>query len=317
MSVKNAIKATTMAAALLSPSIADAQEKPQNEVAVAIIDMGADKMYSNDPNVSFVDLTPEDTGNRRRASYQVDGRDHGELVADTFVKEYRLLDPDAKITIYSVNPFYKDGLTGPMKFSRSTIQQALPKLQEANVRIAITTFGVENEAAGKRILQDFAKADMIVFAAAPNDKGDKGIWPAASPEAISVADTTTKKSAFYKDKDWGSWVDFTSNGQFHKGTVDVVGSSYATPKVAAYGAYAARIYPNIKTDEMRVILRKDAENITAHGANFPNVSGESYSKRFLASNATQEFPRVDSKGRAPAPEAQTIVALSYKEGASR
>ncbi len=267
--------------ALASPAVAAPDKAQSRDVAVALIDVGANALYSKDPNVSFVDLTPSLRPGDHHARGRVGSVDHGDVVAQAFVQEYRRLDPDARITFYTVNPFVQRGVTGPMMFSRSMLQQALPRMKDANVRVAITTFGVSDQAAGDRVLKDIQDAGMVVFAATPNHKEDYGIWPAANPTTIAVADGVTPDSGFRKNRSWGKWVDFVADGNFHSGTIDTDGSSFATPRVAAYGAYYASMNAQAGVDDMRRAISAASVTVRINDRDFAKVGGDRGAQLFL------------------------------------
>lgn len=306
-----------MAAALApaSPSVAQ-QAPPQapHDVAVAIVDIGADKLYSEDPNVRFVDLTPPLKEGYSRSSGNVSSYEHGRFVAQSFVDEYRRLDPSARITVYTVNPFVQKGVTGQMMFSRSMVQQAIPKLREADVRIAVTTFGTANQKAGSAVVDDFQAAGMTLFAAAPNDRKDEGVWPAADPRVIAVADGTSTDSDFFKARGWSAWVDFTANGQYHKGSIDIQGSSFATPKVAAYGVHYAARHPGAGTEQVREAIRSAGEATRTRDVNHVRVATNDMTARFLAASRGPAATRVAEANRSLSDAHATLMA---SRGASR
>lgn len=268
-------KLAVMSAALSAAHPAQAQAADaSHDVAVALVDVGVNGLSSKDPNVHFVDLTPKLKEGFHHGVRKVGQMEHGDMVAQSFVDEYRRMDPDARITFYTINPFIQKGMTDPMMFSTSMLQQALPKLKETNVRVAITTFGVSDQTAGDRILKNFQDAGLIVFAATPNHREDDGIWPAANKSTISVADGVTPESGFLHNRRWASWVDFAANGNFHSGSVDSDGSSFATPRVAAYGAYLARAKPDIDVAAMRAAIARTAVSVRIHDRDFPKVGGD-------------------------------------------
>jgi hypothetical protein len=308
------ILAMAAALAAASPVVAQEASPAPHDVAVAIVDIGADKLYSEDPNVRFVDLTPPVREGYSRASGNVSSYEHGRFVAQSFVDEYRRLDPSARITVYTVNPFIQKGVTGGMMFSRSMVQQAIPKLKEADVRIAVTTFGTANQQAGEKVVDDFRAAGMTLFAAAPNDRKDEGVWPAADPRVIAVADGTSSDADFFKARGWSKWVDFTANGQYHKGTIDIQGSSFATPKVAAYGVHYAARHPGAATDEIRDAIRSAGETTRTLGVDHVRVATPAMTGRFLAATTARSDTRTSETDRSLSQMHATLVA---SRGASR
>lgn len=273
MKTGTAARIAVMSAALSVAHPVQAQQtiETSHDVAVALVDVGVNGLASSDPNVRFIDLTPAPREGFRHASRKVGGMEHAEMVSRSFVDEYRRMDPQARITFYTVNPFIQKGANDPMMFSRAMLQQALPKLKDTKVRVAITTFGVSDQAAGDKILKDFQDSGLIVFAATPNHREDDGIWPAANKSTISVADGVTPDSGFLHNGKWAAWVDFTANGGFHYGSVDSDGSSFATPRVAAYGAFVALAKPNIDVAGMKAVIARTAVTVRIHDRDFPKV----------------------------------------------
>jgi hypothetical protein len=292
------IIAMATALSAMTPQAGNAQTTApsSSEVSVAIIDLGANRLYSADPNVTFVDLTPAPKEGFRNASSKVAGRDHGEIVAQTFMQEYRRIDPAAKVTIYTINPFIEKSGGGQMMLSRTMLRQALPGLAGKDVRVAITTFGVSDEKAGNMVLDDLRSAGLVVFAATPNKRDDDGIWPAASPNAIAVADGVTPDSPIFKERGWASWVDVVANGQFHKDTIDVDGSSFATPRAAAYGVSFMSRNPKADTQDVKAALLHDGDMRTIGSARITYVGGDAMARTF-ASLSTSRMPgRMGSTG---------------------
>jgi len=281
--------ATALAAAAPQSGQAQTAVLPSSEVSVAMIDLGANRLYSADPNVTFVDLTPAPKEGFRSASSKVAGRDHGEIVAQSFMQEYRRIDPSAKVTIYTINPFIEKSGGGPMMLSRTMLRQALPGLAGKGVRVAITTFGVSDEKAGTLVLDDLRSAGLVVFAATPNKRDDEGIWPAASPNAIAVADGVTPDAPIFKERSWASWVDVVANGQFHRDAIDVDGSSFATPRAAAYGVSFMSRNPQATMEDVRTSLLKDGDLRTIGSARMTYVGGDSMARAY-ASLSTQRTP---------------------------
>jgi hypothetical protein len=303
-----------MAAALSAASPANSQTgaatpAASSDVSVALVDLGANQLYSNDPNVRFVDLTPPAREGFKHAVSKVSGLDHGDVVAQTFVQEYRKLDPNARITIYTVNPFLEKHDGGQMTISRAMLRQALPQLTAADVKVAITTFGVSDEKAGTAILDDMRSAGLVVFAASPNKKDDDGIWPAASPKAIAVADGATNDAPIYKNRRWSGWVDMVANGQFHKGTIDVEGSSFATPRAAAYGVRYMTQNPNATTEDVRRDLLAAGDNRKIGDVSVIRVGGEDMVRRFSTAS-----PRSMASRGAPANGATEMAMMQMSNG---
>jgi hypothetical protein len=303
--------ATALAAMGTTPATAQVPT-PTNDVSVAIVDLGANRLYSPDPNVTFVDLTPTPREGFRSASSKVGGRDHGEIVAQAFVQEYRRIDPKARITIYTINPFIEKSGGGQMMLSRSMLKQALPRIDSSRTKVAITTFGVSNEKAGTAVLDDLRSAGLVVFAATPNKGDDDGIWPAASPGAIAVGDGVTPDSPVFKQRSWAKWIDVVANGQFHKDSMDVDGSSFATPRAAAYGVSFMTRNPKATTEEVKSALVSSGDHRTIGNAKLVYVGADAMVKSFAASAAI-----IPSKGMNLDGAALASVSEGVKSANSR
>jgi hypothetical protein len=289
--------ATALAAMGTTPATAQVPT-PTNDVSVAIVDLGANRLYSPDPNVTFVDLTPTPKEGFRNATSKVGGRDHGEIVAQAFVQEYRRIDPKARITIYTINPFIEKAGGGQMMLSRSMLKQALPRIDSSRTKVAITTFGVSDEKAGTAVLDDLRSAGLVVFAATPNKGEDDGIWPAASPGAIAVGDGVTPDSPVFKQRSWARWIDVVANGQFHKDSIDVDGSSFATPRAAAYGVSFMTRNPKATTEEVKAALVSSGDHRTIGNAKLVYIGADAMVKSFAATAAIMPSKGMNLDGSA-------------------
>lgn len=252
MNKKDHVLAMTAAAtlAMAAPPAFAADSPSQAPLAVAVVDADVSKIDFDDPNVRFVHLDPAQKNKLASRDASVNHRfSHGDIVASSFVKEYRKLEPTRPIVIYAVNPM-RDAGSG-MVLSLGAVRAAMPALQAANVKVAITSFGTESQEGGEKFLAPFRSAGIAVFAAVPNEPTDPGIFPAASKNAISVG-CTEEGGFFDKSRDAKKWVNFVSEGMYSSGSTRTVrGSSFAVAQVAAYGALFADRNPGITLEGMR------------------------------------------------------------------
>lgn len=264
--------AATAAALILAatPAIAQTTPSPQAsaEVAVAIIDSNIRRIDFEDPNVRIVDMTPKAPDGSSFMNYKVtDAYSHGDIVASSFVKEYRKLDATSPIVIYVVDPFVRKDGNASANFSMRIMNEALPKMREAGVRVAITAFGISDAAAGQRIAAAFTKNDMALFAAVPNEPNDKGIYPAAVPGVISVA-SEKKDGAFEHDRSMSAWVTFSIDGRHGSAhnLSDADGTSFSVAHAGAYGAFLMKNRPETP-------LASLASGISSYGTRIPGTIG--------------------------------------------
>lgn len=301
----NLLKATVAAAALLNGAApASAQSMAQDEVAVAIIDTGVRKIDFDDPNVRFVDMTPQPpAGSTYVNEKHTDAYSHGDIVASSFVREYRKLDDRTPIVIYTCDPFIKNAGSDAINFNIKGLSECLAKMKQANVKIAITAFGLEDPSAGKRIADLFNKNGMAMFAAIPNERNDRGIYPAATPGVISVADTSPN-GALAGNRSYGNWVTLQiagHHGSSHN-TSDASGTSFAVAHAGAYGAYILRARPDIAPEQLGDIIAGQGRKMDGVIGGKPlvtsKIGGEEMIARITKAYPIQSSVRFAAKGPA-------------------
>lgn len=238
------------AAATASAQNALAQESaPIEPIKVALIDVRPERIDGEDANLRMIDLTPAPPEGKMFTYAKTGGTNHGVIVATSFVREVRRIDKDVPIVIYTINPFVKTTRSGGDTFSMSTLRAGLDKLKQEGVKVAITTFSVTDKAGGIRIAEEFSKNGMILLAAAPNEPKDASIYPAALPGVIAIAEGKSG-AAIHKDPSYKTFVRFVLDGYYIGRRAQTSGSSFATPKAAAYAAFMVRSDPTFDTTKV-------------------------------------------------------------------
>ena len=256
--------AAVASALVVAPAPLAAQSAPE-PVRIGVLDLKADSMTYRDDGVKVVYREFRTDGYGPGREETASGHDHGQVVLTAVVREMRRMEPDAPVEVYAANAFAevrsKDGSTGvSLNFVQAA--NALRWMREAGVRVVATAFNTRKEA-DSRALMDVAEGlGMTVFAGASNDRGAGRVFPAADPRSVSVADTTPGKSSLTLDPSVHDWVSFgvrgeVSNSRDGKDVVDW-GSSYASAKAAAYGAYYAWRNPGADRAEIVDALRRNS-----------------------------------------------------------
>lgn len=262
------IAAGTMLAA--TPAAAQLNSEPA-EVRVGIIDVRADTLTFPDRRTSIEYREFAEQGKSSASWITESGADHGQVMASAFVKQLRLVDKAAKIRIYAANIFQENSsATGSALYSREgskrTIsmniagaKEALAWFKEKGVKVVLTAFnGTDTE-----VMRSFMKtADdygMTVFASAGNKAGG-AMFPAAYKQTISIA-ADNRDLVFRQEASYAAWVNFTMDGGVPEGITGGKadeGSSFATAKAAALGAYYAAAFPSASRDQIAGALGKAA-----------------------------------------------------------
>jgi len=246
---KSGMMAGAMAlAAVASPAMAQTQggERP---VRVAIIDIQPDRLDCRDDNAKLIDVTPELPSGMREAVGKSGRTSHGVVVATAFVEEIRKIDRTVPIEVYTLNPFIKHGGTGEMMFSKAMLRKGLENLEGKGISIAVTTFSVSDQTEGQKIADMFKARGMKLFAATPNETNDPGIYPAASQGVIAIAQDGGGRSVA-KDRRYQEFTKFVFPGSYVGRSAEVVGSSFSTPRAAAYAAYMDWKQPGISEKDI-------------------------------------------------------------------
>lgn len=230
-------------AAAASPAVADAQSSDR-PVRVAIVDIQPDRLDCNDRNARLINVTPPVRDGMKEAVGKSGRTSHGVVVVTAFVEEVRRIDPDVPIEVYTINPFIKHGGTGQMMFSKAMLRKGLDSLEGKGISIAVTTFSVGDKTEGQKIADMFKERGLKLFAATPNEVGDPGIYPAASQGVIAIAQDGGGRSVAH-DKRYQEFTRFVFPGSYQGKSASTTGSSFATPRAAAYAAYMDWKQPGI------------------------------------------------------------------------
>lgn len=258
MTIGKTAKTGIMAmAAALSVSQAEAKDAPA-PVRIGIMDLKADGLTYDAGNVSieYKAFTPD--GQKAASMPERTGDDHGAVVASAFVRHYRTLDAKTPIEIYAGNPFTiakrPDGRT-TLRLNFDKGVEVLEWMRGKGVRVVVTAFNSSDAVGAARFMDRAEKLGMIVFAAYANQRDQGRVFPAGDERAVSVVDTMRGKVGFNVVRDAGRendgaavGVTFAMNGgvpQGAYGAVQMTGSSFASPKAAAYAAYALKQHPDM------------------------------------------------------------------------
>lgn len=309
-----AVMASVMGAAVVTAPQAKAQDAvpTQRTVAVGILDIGADRIDFPDANVRFVNMNPRPPEGRHFADGSENKTQHGVVVASAFVREYRKLDPEARIVFYAVNPFTRKAGETSDRFDSSSVREALPRMKEAGVKVVMSAFGVADKRAGEAISGWFRQNGLVLVAAMPNVRDDPGIYPAALDSTISVADSN-RNAGLWKDTSYKRYVDFTMDGEFASRHTDSHGSSFTSGKVAAYGAYVAQAMVNVDVDGLRGAMRHFAKPYQMGDRRLHAVGGDEMIEALKSSNGRPPedavLDKVALRGAGPAARSAQAAAL--------
>lgn len=321
------VAAASVASAAPQAAQAQTQVPGSEEVAVAIIDSNIRRIDFDDPNVRIVDMTPKQAPEGTSfMKYKVnDFYSHGDIVASSFVREFRKIDANAPIVIYVVDPFVRKDGNASANFSMRIMNDALPRMRDAGVRVAITAFGISDRAAGQRIADSFTRNGMALFAAVPNEPGDRGIYPAAIPGVISVA-SEKKDGAFEHDRSMATWVSLTisgSHGSAHN-TSDADGTSFAVAHAGAYGAFIMKRRPDLEAGSLGSEIAGHGRPMEGNYGDRPRVTvrigGSDMIRNVVAAYTTvvPTRPRVPAAVAASDGPSQTVMAaMSVTRSISR
>lgn len=260
-----------MAAAMIANSPSAAAQNQPREVVVGILDVRSDSLTFGDEktDIAYKEFTAP---GKMPANWQTEsGADHGQLMASAFVRQIRQIDRDIPIRILGANVFQENQSTssalytyGSRTGSKRTLsvnwegaKEALSWFKQNGVSVVLTAFNGSDSNALRSFMKEAGDLGMTVFASAGNKVGG-AIYPAAYPEAISVAGDN-KDLAFRKDPSISTWANFAMDGGTSlrlKGGKNDEGSSFATAKAAAFGAYFKAIVPDAERDDIKAAIAK-------------------------------------------------------------
>lgn len=271
MKSAKSLGAAVMAAAMIANSPSAVAQSQHKEVVIGILDVRSDSLTFGDEktDISYREFTAP---GKIAANWQTEsGADHGQLMASAFVRQVRQIDRDIPIRILGANVFQENQSTssalytyGSRTGSKRTLsvnwegaKEALSWFKQNGVNVVLTAFNGNDSNALRSFMKEAGDLGMTVFASAGNKVGGP-IYPAAYPEAISVAGDN-KDLAFRKDPSVASWANFAMDGGTSlrlKGGKNDEGSSFATAKAAAFGAYFSAIVPDADRDGIKAAIRK-------------------------------------------------------------
>jgi hypothetical protein len=286
--VKGVLLSSTLALAAAAGTISDTSaHEPPPEIRVGVIDVEGRSLSFDDRNtdIHYRAFPPEGS---RSATWQTEsGFDHGDMMASAFVRQMRKIAPDAKLRIFSANVFYENSASSALHAlamrnmsSQRTIAvnwdgvgKALDWMKENGVKVVITAFNGRDTEQMRGIMAKAQENGMVVFASAGNKVGGN-IYPAAYKEAISVAGDNRDLS-FRQDASIATWVNFTMDGAVplarHGRPIDE-GSSFATAKAAALGAYYSFMNPSASAPAIRSAMSDAAQPMSYHVNGTPVVA---------------------------------------------
>jgi hypothetical protein len=258
---KTRLGVVAMAAALVASAPAHAEKK--EPIKIGIMDLQAKALTYDAGKVSieYREFTKE--GARPAKLAERTGDDHGAVVASAFVRQMRSLDSKVPIQIYAGNPFsLTRGDDGKERMRLDFVKgsEVLQWMHDKGVRIVVTAFNSPDAKGAARFMDKADELGMIVFAAYSNDRGVGKVYPAADPRAVSVVDTSIGKLGEHVIKGAGRQFDGAAAGvryamdgrvpQGAYGALVMTGSSFASPKAAAYAAYALARNPGMTRGEV-------------------------------------------------------------------
>jgi hypothetical protein len=254
---RTSLLATGLAAGLMAAALPTAAMAAPSDVVIGVLDVRADGVTHKVKGVDVVYREFLSEGATSASSECKSGHDHGQIVVTAAVDEIRRIDPTVPIRVYSANAFSEiptraGGKALRMNFDKAA--EALGWMHDSGVRVVVTAFNTRNVEGSKKIMDRAQELGMTVFAGASNDRGMGRVLPAADPRAISIADTTPGKSSLTMDPTVEQWVRFGMNGSLsvdgHPGGSDEYGSSFASAKASAYGAYYQSRVPSASPSEI-------------------------------------------------------------------
>lgn len=285
MKSRLAAMGAVLLAASSSPALA--QSGPSDgAIAVGFIDVGGKELTFPTDNVSvdFRHFTPE--GHAAGVSKTDAGDDHGNVVMSAFVRESRKIDPGVPIKVFSADPTYMrtdaDG-DKQLTLSWNKAKEALGWFSENGVKVVVTTFYSKDEVGARGFVDEAQKLGMIVFSSGANRPGQGKIFPSGFTDVISVGDVEPGL-AMLTDRKGIKSVKFGASGAVPRAEngADRIGqgSSFAVPRVAAYGSHYLMKKPNASREEVEGVLDQISKTVTDM-----NDSAKSY--RFLGDNSTR------------------------------
>lgn len=310
--------ALALTAAVGISSAANAQalaDAPRDPVRVAIVDIQPDRLDCKADGVKLINVTPPLPQGMREADGKAGRTSHGVIALTAFVEQVRKIDDKVPIEVYTINPFIKDGPRGQMMFSKRMLKQGLDSLEGKNVRMAVTTFSVSDATEGQKIADMFKAKGMTLFAATPNEEKDPGIYPAASQGVIAIAQDGGGRS-IAKDKRYQEFTKFVFPGKYIGLSGETTGSSFATPRAAAYASYMDWKQPGIPTSDIMGAFDRSGWEVSGMPKGIKFSGGEALTKavrqmpRMAPRQVAEVSQAVEAKAVATTPRPMAMLASS-------
>lgn len=248
-------KSSMLAAALaLSSTTSIAQAEP---IKVGILDAKADRLVTPSENV---DLQYREfvTGGLKSGTIKASvGWDHGVLVATAVARQIRDIEKDRPVKIFAANAFYVrriDENNNPqLGIDFEGAKQALQWFQAEGVKVVVTSFVGRDSPDFRDFMKEADKAGLIIVAPIANVVTKDMQYPAAYPQAISVA-AFNDGMPVRKDAEVAQWVQFGTDGSLPirelNGKYDY-GSSFASARMAGILATLDAVDPVRNVEDAR------------------------------------------------------------------
>lgn len=298
--------AMALAGAATLASGAQAQTAPIKPLRVAIVDIQPDRLDCKDDNAKLINVTPPLPEGMREAVGKAGRTSHGVVAVTAFVQQVRKIDANVPIEVYTINPFIKQGMGGQMMFSKAMLKKGLDELEGKGVRIAVTTFSVSDQTEGQKIADMFKARGMTLFAATPNEAKDPGIYPAASQGVIAIAQDGGGRS-IAKDARYQQFTKFVFPGHYLGRSGETTGSSFATPRAAAYAAYMDWKRPGISDKEILDTFDRTGWEVSGMPKGIKFSGGDKLVDAVRALPAASDVASVQEARTAPAAMAMRVA----------
>jgi hypothetical protein len=280
-----------IAAAMATSAQAHAETTPiaaQDAVKVGIIDTAVNRITIGSKGVDVQRRVFVSEGRTPGDWTAVIGESHGDVVASSFVQQARVMDPKARIQVFSANAFYQaDGPRNgdgnrPMKLDFKGAERALEWFSENGVRTVVTAFYTSDGAEMRSFIERAKKLDIVLFAGTNNDRTKVVPFPARDPYAIAVTGTNSNLD-FANNPSMIGWTAFKINGDTPSNDMlptQENGSSFAVARAAAFGAYYVRADPKASRDVVAEAMKTAAGRQGRTGAT--DMNGKTPVARFRA-----------------------------------
>ena len=295
------IAAAAAGMALASPAAAqDAQP-----LKVGLIDVGGGEITFRDSGTTIEHRDFVSQGARPASRMTPAGRENGVMTASAFVRQARWIDQDSPIRIYSANVFQEQadrqqaGSPRRISVNWDGARQAIEWFRQNEVKVVIASFNGNDSLEMRAFMEETRRNGMTVFAGSGNTPGGAA-FPAMYPDAISVG-SDNPEHAYRTDPRQAEWVNFTMDGGVpmrRDGREADTGTTYATAKAAAFGAYYARSNPEATPSQMRSALQsvsisveyQDGERVT-QASRLDDVVSSEEMRAMVVRNAAAENGR--------------------------